>query len=205
MLATVPCQDWNTLAGCNRQLRTFIHSSVQAITINHTSDFGRCVKGLWPQLALLKFKPAKLSTTFPEWPVECNFQLLASFWRTEGIGGKVMAQLIRCRKQLQELDCHHHIAGALSHFSGPEWRHTTYLSVTLHMLKAEVMTQIACLDLPHLLSLSFRDSSLQTAEIRAAGIPEVYQSECINFARKVLEQCSPLCLIATNMQTAWSQ
>ena len=54
VLAAISPRDWTAISGCNRQLRQFIHSSVQTVTVNTQQDVSAVLKGSWLQLALIK-------------------------------------------------------------------------------------------------------------------------------------------------------
>ena len=112
LLATVPCQDWAALAGCNRQLHSLIHNAARAVTVNDASEVSHCVKGTWQQLALIKQKPsAGFDSNCHHLPLpdNTNFQLIASLSFTGDT--EAIAMVIR-RHVVTELSQGSHIAVA---------------------------------------------------------------------------------------------
>lgn len=158
LLATVPCQDWAALAGCNRRLHSVIHSAVQAITVNHASEVSHCVKGTWQQLALIKAKPSAgpdSNCYHRPLPDNTNFQLIASLSSsgdTEAIAKDVWSHVVT------ELSQGSHIAVALSHLSGLGWQHVEYHTVKLYLPSVDVIAQLVQLDLQYLRSLTISDN-----------------------------------------------
>ena len=84
LLAAMSSRDWAAISGCSRQLRQFIHSSAQTITVHTQQDVAAVLKGSWPQLALIKVDQTSWPTNaelVPQSPLHSTFtlQLLASF------------------------------------------------------------------------------------------------------------------------------
>lgn len=120
------------------------------------------MKGIWPQLALLKAKPVPVYTPnhHLDLPQECHFQLVASLVSVTAHVGQAKAQLIIPKTKLSELAQHSHVAAAFSHLHGDEWQRMEHLSMKIHIQGSEVMKQLACLSLPCLKYLNLRNSKL---------------------------------------------
>ena len=162
---SISCKDWAALAGCNRQLRSFFHSSVRVITVNSIRDVSHCVKGTYQQLVLIKVKP----TTGPR-PVNADhllslpdtskLQLIASLVSTTE---EMSAAAVLVQPQAPGPGQGYSVAAAFSHLRGLAWQQVRRLSVTIHLQGGEVMRQLAHLGMSSLdhLSLSGYDLGLK--------------------------------------------
>lgn len=162
LLAALPCQDWTAPAGCNRQLRFFVHSSVQVITVDSPKHISYCVTGTWQSLILIKVKPmASEVTPHLRLPRSSNFQLMATLVSTPGYcRTSAVAHLVRPKVQLSGFQQHTYIAAVASHLHGSGWRRVEPLTVTLRVFSAEVMAQTIQFQLSYLIELDLSGSNL---------------------------------------------
>lgn len=161
---SISCKDWAALAGCNRQLRNFFHSSVRDITVNSIRDVSHYVKGLplCRQLILIKIKP----TTGPR-PVNADhllslpdtrkLQLIASLVSTTE---EMSAAAVLVQPQAPGPGQGYSVAAAFSHLRGLAWQQVRRLSVTIHLQGGEVMRQLAHLGMSRLNHLALNGYDL---------------------------------------------
>ena len=168
LLAAVSSQDWPVLASCNTQLRTFIHSSVPAITVDHRTR-SHCLKRVWPQLAIIKLKPVSKRDVWDYSLCQleeqtCQTVVNLMLFKADK---RALAQLVQPNTQLPGHETCQHFATGFSFLHVAAWQHLVRLIVEMvdHRQGAQVMLQLGQLDLPCMEDLRLRNNKLDSVAV----------------------------------------